>query len=549
MVAPDEREFQTFARGHIRDNVILAAFRESLRGLTNPETGLVFTEDEIERSTQPGSRFYIEADAIDIMGQAYDARALFFADQIDPERASDDFLDLQHGRFWFGLDSRLDAVGASGNVLGVGDVGTLYVGSQTIGDPTAVVGTDPNGLRYQVLADTTLVLNPETQRGEAIIPVKGIDTGFETNLPSDTVITWSQNVPLGSQPTAAVVVPPGTQAPTGLQGGLDGENSADYAARILRRIRRRPASGNNAHFEAWAEQSSVAVEKGFVYATALHAGSVLVAFTEKRDPNALGGPLARIATAGTLVDVTNFLVPPASPVVPQRVFVLVTPTTAQPTDLVMRIAMGLGIGAGWFDAVPFPNPPVPPDLSTTSEAQISAVTSQTDFDMTVTGGLPGGAAALSAPDAPAMMVWNDATSRFERLGVATITDLGGGSFNVVLNTAPTKTLVVEDRLSPYTDRLDIIAEAIEEFFDTLGPGEVVDANDLRASRAARFPEPEVEFPTRAGQAVVSVVVDSLTGVASDAELTRISRSEPDLPANISDGPNMITLGRFNLYPL
>ena len=196
-----------------------------------------------------------------------------------------------------------------------------------------------------------------------------------------------------------------------------------------------------------------------------------------------------------------------------------------------------------------PDPPVPTDITATSEAKISAVTSQTDFDLDVAGELPGAATTLTAPDAPLMMVWDDALSRFEQLNVLSITDLGGGTFNVVLSVAPAKTLAVDDRISPFTDRLDIIAEAVEEFFDSLGPGEIVSATDLRFARAFRFPEPAVEFPLRAGQAIISVLVDALSGVAADAELTRISRNEPDLPANVSDGPNIVTLGRVNIYPL
>ena len=47
MAAPDERYFKVFRRGEVRDDVILAAWRNALRDLTNPDTGITFTEDEI----------------------------------------------------------------------------------------------------------------------------------------------------------------------------------------------------------------------------------------------------------------------------------------------------------------------------------------------------------------------------------------------------------------------------------------------------------------------------------------------------------------------
>ena len=39
MTTPDEREFRTFDRGRIRDDVILNNFRNGLRVLVNPATG------------------------------------------------------------------------------------------------------------------------------------------------------------------------------------------------------------------------------------------------------------------------------------------------------------------------------------------------------------------------------------------------------------------------------------------------------------------------------------------------------------------------------
>jgi len=82
-----DREFQVMARGYIRDRVILANFRSGLRSLRNPETGALFTEDEIARATQVGSRWWIEADAIDQLGQLDQRRAIYLSDQIRVERA------------------------------------------------------------------------------------------------------------------------------------------------------------------------------------------------------------------------------------------------------------------------------------------------------------------------------------------------------------------------------------------------------------------------------------------------------------------------------
>lgn len=542
MTAPDEREFVVFDRGQVRDDIILASYRKALRNLINPQTKVVFTEDEIQRATQPGSRFHIEADAIDVYGQAMQARSLSLSDQLDPERANDEFLVQHHGRIWLGDDSLLAAVGSSGEVRALATPGTIYPGSPDIGDPTATVGTDANGFRFQV---TTTKVVPAS--GEVDLPLRAIDVGADTNHPPDDLITWSENIPLGSENQAVILPQPG-QPEVGFSGGFNEETSAEYAARILRFIANRPASGNSAHFENWAEESSSAVERGFVYPAALHAGSMLVAITEKRNLATLAGPLGRIPSAGTLADAKGFLTPPGSPVVPRPVFVVVTSVTPQSSDLIIRLTMSKGVEAGWFDATPFPDPPQPADPATTEVFDIDILTSQTEVEVTTALGLPDGVTLLQGADAPQMMVWDDGRSRFEQLDVQQVEDTGP-TIKITLNSAPVKTLAIGDRISPFTDRLDVIGEAIEQFFDSLGPGQVVADTDTRAERTVRFPATEDEFPIRVTQQVASDVVEALGGVASAGELSNASRNVPDLPVNVTDGPSMVTVGKVNLYPL
>jgi hypothetical protein len=311
MASPSERSFRTWPRGHVRDNIILASFRADLRALTNPQTGVVFSEDEIQRATAPGSRFYIEADSIDLLGQAQQARAAFFASQIDPRSANTEFLESFHGRLWLGPDSKLPATGAGGPVGATGVDGTIIPGSVTVPDPSAAVATDPNGLRYQALESATIV------NGQAVLTLVGLDTGVRTRLAEDTQLTWSINISPGLDPVATVLSP--------FDGGFDAETDQDYLRRIEQRIRQRPASGNAAHFQAWAEEASSAVERAFTYPCALNAGTVLVALLERRariEGRPPEGPNARVPSVATLNAVSNYLIPPASPVVPERAVVL-----------------------------------------------------------------------------------------------------------------------------------------------------------------------------------------------------------------------------------
>ena len=60
------RPFAYVERGQTRDDILMM-FRDGLRQLTNPETGTAFSEDEIAEATQAGSRWWIEAEAIDLV--------------------------------------------------------------------------------------------------------------------------------------------------------------------------------------------------------------------------------------------------------------------------------------------------------------------------------------------------------------------------------------------------------------------------------------------------------------------------------------------------
>jgi hypothetical protein len=180
--------------------------------------------------------------------------------------------------------------------------------------------------------------------------------------------------------------------------------------------------------------------------------------------------------------------------------------------------------------------------------------------VTMDVGLPSDAASLTGIDAPKLMLWNMEQSRWVRLSVVSVVDSlpggpGGRACTITLASVPEmldadgepRGALVGDRLSPYTDRAEILAEAIENYFDSLGPGEVVPASDGRYPRAAR--QPATPYPSRAGQALVSWLIEALGNTASDAELASISRTDPDLPATLVEGPRVITLGNVNVLPL
>jgi len=272
---------------------------------------------------------------------------------------------------------------------------------------------------------------------------------------------------------------------------------------------------------------------------------VLVCVLAKRGTTA--GPNARTdVPPGTLIAARNYLVPPASAVMPERAYVVVVPPNEQPADLAAQLSMGYGTTGGWADVNPWPTYSATYPVG----AVVATIVSPTEFTVTTDADLPGGVASLTGADAPQLMIWDAENSEFVELDVQTVTD-AGVTVTIELNTDPTPFVVAPGQLlSPYTDRHAIIAQGLENYFDSLGPGEVVDlTTDPRGARAFRYPAPSQQYPSRAGEAVITSLLEALGGVAPDISLPYISRNTPDLPGDIVDGPNIVTLGEVGVYPL
>lgn len=523
-----DREYAQVRRGETRE-AILRDFREGLRQLDDPDTGQPFTDDVLRRATARGSRFYREADATDLILLGVQKRDEFLAQQIRIDRAGSGFLRAYHAPLWG--ETFLPAFGGSGEVAAHGVPGTTWQGSTLLGDPFATTGTE-GARRYQVLTSATA-----DGSGNATLTLLAIDGGDETNPAAGTPITW-ENPPPGSDPTGIVTGADFT-------GGLDAETDADFAKRLMDRIRHKPASGNWSHLRAFARAASVSVDDAYIYPCAFYAGSELVALTAKR--GAAIGPLGRVPSFGVLAAVTAMLVPPGSPIVPGRAHVVVVPVVPESTDVVVTLTQPLDSGAGWADLEPFPHVNGTGAVTITS---LAGGTSQTDFTLSASsaGQLPQGA---SGPLAGVnLMVWNALASAFVALDVKQVTDLSAGFYRVELNTAPPKTLAVGDWISPDMLRRDTLAAGAVAYFDSLGPGEVINlATDERAVRAYRNPQPSEEAPARAGQGVLQFITDALGASASDSALASISLAQPTLPADPILGPHLLVLQRFAVYAL
>jgi len=523
MTAAADREFRILPRGDIRDRVILANFRAGLRQLTNPETGLPFTEEEIARATQPKTRFFIEADAIDSFGQGEQRRAIYLADQVRIDRASTSWLEGYHAPLWG--KEKLPATGGGGTVTVRGTTGTQVLGSTTVPDPSAYSARSTAGKVFQVIGTATLV------GGTAIVTMVCRDTGSDTNPAKGDVLTWITRDP-GMEVQCVVA--------EDFKGGTDIETDAEQAKRIQSAIRYKEGAGNDAQFRAWARAASNAIEDAFIYPCALNAGSVVVAVSQKRGVSA--GPSARLPSVSLQATVIQQLTPPGSPVVPTPPSVLVVPIASQTADIQLKITLRKGSAEGWIDLLPFP-------AYHATAPHVESVTDATHFVLHAPGDatLPGqsAGATLTSPNVPKMAVWRAATSRFEPLPVQSIQDSGGSLFAVTLFVA--SALAPGDWISPQCGQATAVTASVTSYMDARGPGEIVDGSDPRAVRCQRFPAVSEEWPVGIGGDLGVRVISDLGGSSSDAQLMSGGVAAPDVPGVLTAGPNMLTLNRLGLY--
>ena len=509
---------------------MLSMYRSGLRTLIDPKTGLPVSEETIARVTQPEGRqwSYFRANELAILG--VHAKAQGLADQFRPKRSTTVTLRGIHAPMR-GV-TPLKASGATLICQAKSGVGSTFVGSTTLPDPVAAFATDPAGLKYQVLFDVTTPANGIAGSDpSAPLYLVGVDTGERTNLPAGTKLKWAGNQPLNAELEFEVV--------DDGRGGLDDETDGELADRIESEIAHPPESGNNAHNCKWAREATTAVEFAFAYACAKYSGTDVISFTQKRGrqkETAPKGPLARIPSAGTLALVNAYLAPPASPVKPERIVSFVRAPVPQYSTLAIGVAIPRGRGFGWADVRPWP-------LYAGDAATISAVTDQTHFKIATSSTLPTGSAV------PHIMVWAREKSRWEELLVASITPAGFGLFDVVLMTPPTHTLAINDHISPLIRGASLLGQGVERYFDSRGPGEVVNlATDPRAPRARRFVDPVERYPQRVGSDILTTLQNAVPGLISTGELLSIDASMPTVPTDPAMGPSILVAGHMAMYP-
>jgi uncharacterized membrane protein len=152
---------------------------------------------------------------------------------------------------------------------------------------------------------------------------------------------------------------------------------------------------------------------------------------------------------------------------------------------------------------------------------------------------------------PALMIWDEVRSRWEKLLVASCVRTGASAYDVTIYETPVATVAAGSIISPSTKHREAIAESIEAYFDGLGPGQVVASTDPRFSRSKRWPPASIQgsdgFSINTMGAWISDAIGPALG-ALGVELIDATPSLTSVPATPYDGPRMLTIGHVGIEP-
>lgn len=195
--------------------------------------------------TSRSSDAYLTAGAIAVEIEGLEAQAEQTTRDILPDQASEEALE-RHG-YVFNVP-RLNGERASLTVTVTSAIAYTY----PIATGTQMVYSD--GTLYNV-TDTSVVTSGGSPSGT--ISVTAVDAGADgTREVGDTLTFVSAPAGLSSTGAVASVVTSGT----------DEEDAADWAQRIVDRLRDRPASGNRADWRSWVrDYTGTDIEDAYVY--------------------------------------------------------------------------------------------------------------------------------------------------------------------------------------------------------------------------------------------------------------------------------------------
>lgn len=367
--------------------------------------------------------------------------------------------------------------GAAGGASGWVEIQAGVSGTTIQEDDEAV--NDATQLIYRAKRTATLADGDQ-------IDVQCTETGPETNVDAGTVLTWTSPRP-GCY--ASCTVAEQTDG-SGLSGGRDRQGDDDYRE-ALRRANSNPAAlGNDAEIQRLAMDSNgeyvrmrygstegghgVAVEQAFTYPAFLGPGTTGLTFTLK--PQTATGQRAPNSSQLTAVlqHVDQWLSADEG--------VVAVPIVEDDVDVGFRVSWAQN---GWANPTPWP-----PYMAEGSHYIVGIVVSSSEFFLNTYDSVYTGGDRVAPQAGDVIAVFDADAGVFRRKAIQSIS--GTGPYHAICETAANATDVSYipspgQRVSPWADGLDGIAQAVAEYVAATGPGQIDNNLPGDGRRKARSP--------------------------------------------------------------
>lgn len=326
--------------------------------------------------------------------------------------------------------------------------------------------------------------------------IEAIDTGAETNLPADTVLTW-QSPPPGILGTAKIYR---NQDDSGTSGGAPAESDDEIKEGISEIYAEPASSGNDADVIQFGQKlKGIGVQKMFCTPCMQGPGEYAVCFTMR--PASLGA--SRLPNNAQLERIAAEL----EAEFPGDDGIYVAALLDQPYVVCLEVVW-LSSQTGFEDSLPWP-PYNATKVVVSAAAPATASTARLN-NCTV------------APSVGKNIAFYDATSRtFKVKRIATIASLGGNVYNVTfdltgaasdLTFVPAAGAIV----SPWCANMSSLVEPLLKYNDKQGPGEMVSTPIPNAGRRQRrIPE---STPTSWPNEVTTAILNDLFPLTNNVEL-------------------------------
>lgn len=412
--------------------------------------------------------------------------------------------------------SRLPAAGGSGFVQIKGSVGggIIFAGDEIKDSRTS--------FRFQCTA-TALYTDG------SFVPITGVDVGPLTNLSAGTVLQWTSPRP-GIGANATII----QQADgTGLSGGRNQETDAEAQQRLIARRQKPPASGNSAEYEEAATVTPAQiVQRAFAWPCIKGSGSIGISITLR--PGTPGAN--RIPNPTQLGLVQDWLIGQF----PAADSILMISLLAVPVDLYFNVLWNQS-AVGWADPSPWPSY-IPGD---TVKVDGAVAPTTTTFRLTT------GTSTQTPKAGQSLAFYDQLQGVFRRKRILSVSVVSAGlSWDIIVDTTNnssdiTYTPLVGQSVGPWSDSLAGLVPPIATFFDSVGPGEMIDPLPDPGLRKRRDPP----SPATYAHTITNRLIAPLFDVSTIGDIELLSPTVPFETPVGSPGisANLLTLGSIVVY--